>query len=239
MENLRSPRVQSQPAASRRVVLRAIAYAGTMTAALGPVRDGSAAAQDATPESAGLPSLSGTTYIGTTSDANTFVAIVVAEERAGAAEREGRAYICNGADVVEWLDEGGVTGEGELALDLRSAAGAQLAGVVTDEAASGDITLPDGRSLTFEAPRATGADGLYTFTVTPDGVAQGSSATGARLEGQLFLTGTITLPDGGTADYRWPVLIDDVADLRTIFLADTGQRGAGKTKKDVKMVIQP
>lgn len=234
-------RAASEPAAaSRRLVLQAIAYAGSATASLAVVRGGHAAVQDATPEAAaGLPSLSGTTYVGTTSDPNTFVAIVVADAPSGGASREARAYVCNAADIVEWLDEGGVTGEGDGQIDLRSATGVQLVGTLTDDAAEGEITLPTGAALTFDAPRATGFDGLYTFTLTPDGQAQGTSADGARIEARLLLSGTITLPDGESADVEWPVQIEDTADLRTIYRVEDGRRGEGKTKKGVRLKVAP
>jgi hypothetical protein len=163
----------------------------------------------------------------------------VADATSGEAEQQARAYLCNAADIIEWFDEGGVTGEGTGQLDLRSAAGAHLVGTVSAESAAGAIALPNGASLTFDAPLATGADGLYTFTVTPDGMAQGTSSTGAQLEGQLLLVGTITLPDGATMPYEWPVLFDDVAELRTIFREESGRRGEGRTRKGTRMVVQP
>jgi hypothetical protein len=225
-------------AGSRRVVMQAIAAAGVVTAARVALRSSPAGAQEATPEVTGLPRLDGTTFVGTTSDPETFVAIVVAAAAPGEAG-EARAYVCNGADIVDWFDQGGLTGEGEGKLDLRSEAGAHLEGTISGETATGTVTLPGGTTLDFEAPRATGTDGLYTFSIGADGRAEGSSAEGASIAGQLLLVGAIALPDGESESFEWPVLIDDVADLRTIYRAESGRRGSGKTKKGVGLKIIP
>jgi hypothetical protein len=224
---------------SRRLVLQAIVGAGAVTASLVSSRHLDAAAQEATPDAtAGMPRLDGPTFVGATSDPATFVAIVVAEASPDVAEREARAYLCNGADIAEWLDHGGVTGEGEGQLDLSSANGTHLSGTVSAATATGTISLPDGSALTFEAPRAAGAEGLYTFTVAPDGRVDGSSAEGARIDGHLQVTGTITLPDGTATPYQWPVAIDDTAEVRNISLAETGGRGTGRTRKGTRISIE-
>jgi hypothetical protein len=240
MSENRSAEATPLGAGSRRRLLQVMAYGGTVAATAIAGGQRGAAAQDATPQTAaGLPALTGTTYIGPTSDPNAFLAVIVAEATPGQPEQQARAYLCNAADIIAWFDEGGVTGEGAGQLDLRSADGAHLVGTVSGESANGTIALTDGASLTFDVPLATGADGLYTFTVTPDGMAQGTSSTGASLEGQLLLVGTISLPDGETMPYEWPVLFDDVADLRTIFREESGRRGEGHTRKGTRLVVQP
>lgn len=143
--------------------------------------------------------------------------------------REARAYLCNGADVIEWFDQGGLTGEGGGQIDLRASDGARLAGTIAGESVTGEVTLPDATSLTFEATRATGAEGLYTLTVAPDGHVAGTSAEGLQLEGKLRITGTITLADGTAVPYEWGVVIDDPAELRAIVLGNGGSRG-GRTR---------
>src|SRR5688572_24936751 len=196
--------------ASRRVVVQAIAWAGATVASLTTSQRIAEATQDATPsaEPTTLPFM-GETFIGQTSDPDTFVAIVVAETPSGAEDRQARAYVCNGADIAEWFDQGAVTGDGQL--ELRAPTGAQLVGQLTEDAAIGTITLPDGAQFTFETRPATSADGLYTFLITPDGRVAGRSAGGASIEGQLLVAGTITLPNGESSGYEWPVKMDDTA----------------------------
>jgi hypothetical protein len=190
-----------------------------------------AAAQEATPNAAvPIQSFAGETFVGATEDGNTFVAIVLAPAQAGTTPRAARAYLCNGADIDEWFDQGGLI-EDDARLDLRSSAGAQLSGSLTAETAAGTITLPGGAGFDFEARRATGAEGLFTVAILPDGRVEGTSAEGARLDGQLLIAGTIALGNGETADYQWPLALDDTAELRVINRAEGESRGAGRTPK--------
>jgi hypothetical protein len=115
----------------------------------------------------------------------------------------------------------------------------ELAGELTADGITGAITLAGGTQLDFTTQPATGADGLYTFTLTPDGRVAGSSAGGATIEGQLLVAGSITLPDGATTEYEWPVRIDDTAELRTIYREEAGRRGEGKSRKGTRFVVQP
>jgi hypothetical protein len=65
---------------SRRLVLQGIAYAGVVTASMVSLSHSARAAQDATPgvTRANGP-FTGETFVGPTSDPNTFLAVVVAE----------------------------------------------------------------------------------------------------------------------------------------------------------------
>lgn len=185
-------------------------------------------AQESTPSAGAVQPFSGETFVGPTSDPNAFVAIVIGDEDEDG--REARAYLCNGADVIEWFDQGGLTGEGDGQLDLRTSDGARLAGTVSEATVTGEVTLPDGKLLTFEADHASGAEGLFTSTVETDGHVAGISAEGAQLEGQLRITGTITLPNSTVVPYEWDVAIDDTAKLRTIVLGNSSSRGGGRKR---------
>jgi hypothetical protein len=222
--------------ASRRTVLQGIVWAGSMAVALTTAQRVTLA-QEGTPDAASpAQPFMGETFLGATSDPNTFLAIVVAEG-AGDGERQARAYICNAADIVAWFDQGTVNDDGKMA--LRSPGGLELAGELIGEGATGTITLPGGKELTFETAPATGADGLYTFILTPDGTVAGRSAGGGTIEGQLTIVGAVTPPAGEAIDVAWPVQVDDTAELRTIFREEAGRRGEGKSKKGTRFVVQP
>ncbi|MGH2689091.1 MAG: hypothetical protein ACRDKW_09845, partial [Actinomycetota bacterium] len=170
----------------------------------------------------------------------TFVAVVVAGAAPGQVGPDARAYVCDGADVLEWFDQGGVTegSPGSWQIDLRSAAGARLSGTLTEETGTGTVALPGGASLAFEVARATGAQGLYSITVAPDGRVTGMSADGGRIEGQLLIAGTITPPDGEAVPYQLALAMDDAAELRTIYRAGQGSRGGGNTRKGTELLVR-
>jgi hypothetical protein len=75
-----------------------------------------------------------------------------------------RAYLCDGRDdgvtISEWFKGTVIDG----AFDLTSTSGnARLTGGVGDDAVSGDLLLPDGRSVAVTVPRVTGDAGLHGF----------------------------------------------------------------------------
>src|SRR5215203_1549117 len=177
----------------------------------------------------GAPPVTGS-FVGVAPDAapeeEAFVALVASgTEEEGEAQRQVRAYLCDGQSINEWFNEGSVEGN---ELNLRSEGGARLEGSLATEAASGTITLDDGESFTFTADLATGAAGLYDVNVSEDGDVRGTSENGGRLEGMVAhqleedglypLAGTISAADGQTlelvavsddeegGEYRWVVL---------------------------------
>ncbi len=149
-----------------------------------------------------------------------FVAIVAGEAEEGAQGRDVRAYMCDPArGINEWF-WGTVTGN---TLELTSEeTGAKLSGELTAEAATGTVTLDDGRSFSFTANPATGFSGLYAVSVSSDGSFTGASETGGRVEGQVgpegsvdpqhaarvvgegghAVTGTLTAPDGESREFE-------------------------------------
>ena len=169
-------------------------------------------------------------FVGETSNPVASVAVVAAKPEQGENTREVRALIYGRREnaINEWF-VGSARGND---LDLTSEGGAQLEGELTSDAATGTITLPDGTSVPFDTVPATGVAGLYNVTITPDGQANGTSDSGARLEGQLAsqpegqvpgrpgegsanvlpLTGTITPPDGQPQDFEVSFLMAPVRD---------------------------
>jgi hypothetical protein len=163
-----------------------------------------------------------------TPEGEAFVALVASgTEDEGQAQRQVRAYLCDGQSINEWFNEGSVEGN---ELNLTSEGGARLEGSLATEAATGTITLNDGESFTFTADLAAGAAGLYDVNISEDGDLRGTSEAGGRLEGMLAhqlgedglypLAATLTAPDGQSVDlvavsdeheggeYRWIVLED-------------------------------
>jgi hypothetical protein len=74
------------------------------------------------------------------------------------------AYVCDGTSegvgISEWFK--GTVAQNAFALVSRSDH-AQLTGQLGADAASGTVTLPDGRELDFVVPVASDAAGLYAF----------------------------------------------------------------------------
>lgn len=166
-------------------------------------------------------------FVGETSDPVTAVAVIVGEPAEGESSREVRALIYGDTDnpvetdgVITPISEWFVGSAAGNDLDLSSEGGAQFQGELTPEGATGTITLPDGTPVPFDAAPATGVAGYYDVTLTPDGQVTGTSASGARMEGQLEeerarqipgetrehgivpLTGTVTPPDGQPQDFE-------------------------------------
>jgi hypothetical protein len=184
--------------------------------------------QGGSQEEEGAPPVTGN-FAGLAPDADAFVALVASgtEEEEGQAQRQVRAYLCDGHSINEWFNEGSVKGN---ELNLRSEGGASLEGSLATEAATGTITLDDGESFTFTADLASGVAGLYDVNISEDGDMRGTSENGARLEGMVAhqleedglypVASIVTAPDGQTlelvavsdehegGEYRWIVLED-------------------------------
>ncbi len=181
--------------------------------------------QGGSQEEEGAPPVTGT-FAGLAPDADAFVALVATgTEEEGEAQRQVRAYLCDGQSINEWFNEGSVEGN---ELNLTSEGGARLEGSLATEAATGTITLDDGESFTFTADLASSVSGLFDVNVAEDGDVRGTSENGGRLEGMVAhqlgedglypVAATITAPDGQSlelvavsdehegGEYRWIVL---------------------------------
>ena len=187
----------------------------------------------------GAPPVTGS-FVGVAPDAapeeEAFVALVASgTEEEGEAQRQVRAYLCDGQSINEWFNEGSVEGN---ELNLRSEGGARLEGSLATEAASGTITLDDGESFTFTADLATGAAGLYDVNVSEDGDVRGTSENGGRLEGMVAhqleedglypLAGTISAADGQTLELVAVSDDDEGGEYRWVVLSEGEVKGARK-----------
>ncbi len=90
-------------------------------------------------------------------------------------------YICDGAGLIVWPD-GKVKRDGTFT--ARSSAGIEVAGTITDDAATGTVSLADGSQHGFTAPAVSSPAGLYRHRATTDG------------DGNPVVAATIVLPDG-------------------------------------------
>lgn len=190
----------------RRWVLQGLGV--TLVAAALLTRPIPTAAQEATPAAP----LIGETFVGETSDADAFVAVVVAEPQAGEEARQVRAYLCDAAEIVEWFT-GSASGD---EVELSSEDGARLTAALSPAAVSGEITLATGGTLTFDATPATGVAGLYTINFTDEGMVRGAAVDGqAQLEG-LVAAAPLVAP--GAEEGHYPIVL-------TISRAD-GEAGA-------------
>jgi hypothetical protein len=149
-----------------------------------------ATAQDSGPPAVGSPpeEVSGSTYVGVTSNADVFVAVVIDE--AGQA----RAYLCDDSGMSAWLVG---TADGSV-LRLSSSGGVTVEATLGTSGVTGTARLGSGDSVTFVAEPADGVAGLYTSTVSADRRVRGTSSTGSTLDA-VIAGHTLTGPDGRPA----------------------------------------
>ncbi len=185
----------------------------------------------------GAPPVTGT-FAGLAPDADAFVALVASgtEEEEGQAQRQVRAYLCDGQSINEWFNEGSVEGN---ELNLTSEGGASLEGSLTTEAATGTITLDDGESFTFTADLASGVAGFYDVNISDEGQLRGTSEAGGRIEGEVAerprqdgsypIIGTITSPNGDPLELALaaPSAVED-GEYRWVVLSEGEVKGARK-----------
>ena len=207
------------------------------------------AAQEFTPAAspAATPTpFTGQTFVGQTSDPETFVAVVVAEPAADGAERQTQAYLSDATTIDAWFT-GTTAGD---RLDLSAEDGARLEATRGDQGVEGTATLADGTSLTFTARPAAGIAGLYTLTIDEEGQLDGNSSTGGELAGQVEagvsvstgtpapgfrLVMTVVDPEGETTEIEatvQPATEVEAGTARLIVLEDGQLRG--KRTKDGK-----
>jgi hypothetical protein len=183
--------------------------------------------------SAPLEQVSGTTYVGATSNPDLFVAVVVGDSP------QARAYLCDDTGNSEWLSG---TLEDSV-LQLTSTLGATVDATVRASAVSGTATLVDGDSVSFTAEPAEGVAGLYTSVVSADRRVQGTSSTGSTLDGVIAehplsgtdgqpvypLVGLLTAADGEPVGFAVTLSgPHQPGETRSIVLSDGQQRGRSR-----------
>ncbi len=125
---------------------------------------------------------------------------MVLDQPAGQANRRVRVYLSDGEPEpegdIEWFT-GQVLGN---RIELTSAGGgARLVGEVTNDFASGTVTLPGNRTHRFYAVPAGDGAGIYEVRVTPEKVYHGTAEGGGRFEIRQngdVVQGTIFTADG-------------------------------------------
>ena len=173
------------------------------------------------------------TFLGKVTGTNALVA-VVATPASGKQEKQNvTIYLSDGTKLSEWL--GGVVDRHSFTATSENA---EAMGELDGNSVRGTLTLPDGKTVKYEASRATGAAGLYDLTVSPNGKLSGASATGIGLTGKTALgaagSGSLKLADGTRHKFE----VSDAArelelrsgQLRLIVLGDGELRGAGRAR---------
>jgi hypothetical protein len=177
------------------------------------------------------------TFLGKVTGTSALVAVVAAPATGKQERQSVTVYLSDGNKVTEWL-------AGDLERNRFAAASedrdAEIKGEVNGNSVKGTLTLPGGKSVRYQAARATGAAGLYDLTVSPKGKITGASATGIGLTGKAALggdgSGSLKLADGS----RYKFAVTETASgselplrsgqLRVIVLGDGELRGAGRAR---------
>jgi hypothetical protein len=175
------------------------------------------------------------TFLGKVTGTNALVAVVAAPATGKQEKQDVTIYLSDGSKLSEVL--GGAVERNGFAATSDNA---KAKGEVNGNSVKGTITLPDGKSVRYEATRATGAAGLYDLTVTRKGKISGASATGIGLTGKTPLepdgSGSLKLADGTrhkfdvTGNASGSDLELKSGQLRVIVLGDGELRGAGRAR---------
>lgn len=177
------------------------------------------------------------TFLGKVTGTKALVAVVAAPASRNEKQRDVTIYVSDGSSLSEVL--GGALERNSFA--ARSAdRDAEAKGELTGSSVSGTVKLPDGKTVRYEASRATGAAGLYDLTVSAKGKLSGASATGIGLTGKTALggdgSGSLKLADGTrhTFDVTGKATGGErqlrSGQLRVIVLGDGEMRGAGRAR---------
>jgi hypothetical protein len=192
--------------------------------------------EDRAAEQGKSKSLDGT-FLGKVSGTNALVAVVAAPPTGKEKQQDVTIYLSDGSKLSEWLAGAVERNSFAAATDDRDA---QVKGELNGNSVKGTITLPDGKTVRYEASRAGGAAGLYDLTVSAKGKISGASATGIGLTGKTALgadgSGTLKLADGTrhkfdvTGNASGSELPVRSGQLRVIVLGDGELRGAGRAR---------
>jgi hypothetical protein len=124
------------------------------------------------------------TFVGKVSGTDAFVAIVASPPARGKDARELTMYVSDGGKLSESL-----RGDARLnSFVARSEdADTEAKGKLEGNSVTGSMKLPDGKTVSYRASRATAAAGLYDLTVSRDGRLSGASANGVGLTSKSTL----------------------------------------------------
>jgi hypothetical protein len=177
------------------------------------------------------------TFVGKAQGEDAFVAVVASPAGPADRRREITVYACDAKRLCEWFS--GSSAGNSFEVNAQRGHG-EASGELTRKAATGTIALPDGKSLRYEADRATAAAGLYDLEVSARGKLTGASATGVGLTGKSTIpkpgTGSLKLADGkrlkldvsrSRGDGAAPL---EAGEARLIVLSDHRLRGAARSR---------
>jgi hypothetical protein len=182
--------------------------------------------------------LLGTTFVGLASDGLTHVAVV---QIIGAESAEVRCYLCDGLGRSDWLTGPMVDGPVPLESD-----GVSVQLVFADATVTGEATLGDGTTLTFEAAESPGPAGLYEVGPIADQLLAGSATSGALVQLQVvgalpddsrLLSGLTAWPDGSVYPLAFLASPDAGGELRIIVVPGGSAAGGPRVAQGVSRGI--
>jgi hypothetical protein len=177
------------------------------------------------------------TFVGKLRGSEEIVAVVAARPTKGEDRREVGAFVCAAKQTCALFSS---TASGNTVVAKSGDGEAQTEVRLSGKAATGTVTLPDGKQVRYVAREATATSGLYDLTVSPQGKVTGASAAGVGLTGQVKLPppgrGRLELADG--TRLRFEVTTSGAGDearlrpgqLRLIVLPNGDAVGAGRTR---------
>jgi hypothetical protein len=166
------------------------------------------------------------TFVGKAKGGDAFVAVVASPVARGEERREVTVYACDAKRLCESFL--GSAGANAFRVDNERGDG-EASGELTRKAATGAIELSDGKTLRYEAERATATAGLYDLTVSAGGKLSGASATGVGLTGRS----TIPKPGGGS------LKLADGKRLRLDVTRTTGDGAPPLRAGEVRLIVLP
>jgi hypothetical protein len=177
------------------------------------------------------------TFVGKLSGTSTFVAVVASPAVGKKDQRDVTVYLSDGKRLSEWFAGSVEQNRFSAASDDRDA---EAKGKLSGKAVTGTVKLADGKTVRYNATRATGPAGLYDLKVSSKGELSGASSAGVGLKGEATLkqrgTGEIKLADGKRR--KFDVIANAAGDgirlkagqLRLIILRGGELRGAGRPR---------
>ena len=178
------------------------------------------------------------TFVGKVDGTQAFVAVVASPVAQGKKRRDVAVYACDAKRLCEWFS-GSTTGNGFWA--AAEDGDGEATGELTRKAAEGTIELPEGKTLRYDADRATAAAGLYDLTVSSSGELSGASSAGVGLTGRSTLPkpggGSLKLADGERLelDVTRSAEVGSIplraGQVRVIVLPDHQLRGAARSRR--------
>jgi hypothetical protein len=170
------------------------------------------------------------TFVGKLAGTDAFVAVVASPAARGKERRDVNVYVTDGERLSAWLPGSAQSNRFTASSDDRDA---EVKGSISRDTARGTVKLANGKTVEYQAARATGPAGLYDLTLSATGKLTGASATGVGLTGEAPLrqrgSGTLKLADGKRR--KFDVTAEDstplrAGQLRLIILRGGELRGA-------------